>query len=602
MSRQIHIGTDPDGGVVSVPEEAFKQHAVVFGGSGFGKTFFSYILAVEQMKQGASLVVVDYKREGVRRMLGACEALRIDPRRVHLIDSAEPGNAPGMNPFLVEGVSPEESAADFMTLYERSVGFSGPRMKTFLDHAVRIIAWHKKTIFEIPHFLINRDFREALLKEPTDFPKNELYQLSQPYLLGRYMSYSPSDRDGSIQALEVALDNFARSRLLLRLFNAPRNTVNLDAFFTEQRILLVNFGPGGGMNEASGMFLAAFAVNQLMAAAARGAMNNPHQRRPVVLMADEFRKISGFMEEGLRDVANMSRERGIRLLIAAQHPDQIPEGMRADLRVSSAVKAFFNPGDDTTESAAKYLSIVCPDPGAEDEAEELREEEDYSHVAPYRGKVLAENEYYPKDGLIDVEAYEYENDSGSGEWVMVDEDEVDRMDAEAEKRLNMSTIVVDPNDTNATIRAFMADVPEYLPPLFLGDARKVSNVARELPYGCVRLFWKDGVAFAHVEVPKPVRKQTTSKPSNRSAREFWNSELNRLQISQAIVNITGTVPQFVDVTPIQPQTDASQQYADAVNGLQDAYSTVPFSDYLVALANPKQPEKPGAFVPDDSIE
>lgn len=95
--------TDPTAGkTVSVPMSLLKQHAVVLGASGYGKTRQAMHLLKEQMRAGYSAVVMDIKKESIRQALAFALEAGVPRDKITVVwpENAEDG-VPGWNPLTL---------------------------------------------------------------------------------------------------------------------------------------------------------------------------------------------------------------------------------------------------------------------------------------------------------------------------------------------------------------------------------------------------------------------------------------------------------------------------------------------------------------------
>lgn len=517
--RQVASSEEP----FSVPEWALERHTLVFGGSGYGKSYFSYALVREQLRRGCSLVVIDPKPQTVYRMRAACEQEGLDPQRVFVIDARNPDLAPPLNLFLAGG-DPAEVAGDITTLFERTGGFTGSRMKEFLFHAIVVAAWHGLRLSDVPSLLWDDAFRASVLSSVPLHAPDEVYGKSVHYFLRRYKDgIAAAEKKMSVNAVENKFLDLLHNRLFLKLFDSRENRVDFASLFRKDRpqtAVLACFRKGGGMSEETGMLLAGILVHLLEAAAVWGG------DRPVVLAIDEFRKVGTFLESVIRDVANMARESNLRLLVAAQHPRQLPEGMREDLEASSAVKVFFNPGHHVpARHAAEYLSE--------------KDKSDQGPVPRIGPPALAWSG--PLYAVRPGEEWE-------GPQPII---------AEQGSRVPAGDWDVDPREPGKSLSR-LADHAAIEPPILFENGHRVRDLFMSLPKGAsATVGWQHGRAVAQVRVPRVV----LEKRAGGTTADTWSRRLLDLGNGEAVVTAGGPA-RTVRIVRVSPPADASQEYAE----------------------------------------
>ena len=521
MNGDVRLGTGADGQPFCVPEQALGQHTLVFGGSGFGKTFLSYVMIREQMKRGASLVALDPKTKTIRRLRGLCHELRLLPENVTVIDPARPEDAPGMNPLLY-GERP--AAGTVMSVLQKTKELGGDRMFMFLMHAVRVAAWHGLSIDDVPRLLGDDVYRERVLASRPLYPETRIYTKTVEFFRGRFLAYGRTERDGSVASVESKFMGLLGYDVLLNLFGARRNTVDFDGLFrtdAEQKALLVSIEPNEDFPEETALLLAGMVVQLLFAAARR----EPGER-PVLLAVDEIRTLAGFMEEGLREVVNKARESRIRVIAAGQHSGQLPEGVRADLLVSSAVKAYFNPGSDPSDTAARDLARMAPGPEADPEQASPA----FPVVWPYKGRLWARDGLREYDGPVPVKA-DIPPPAGP--------------------------LYVDPADPDRALRRFMEYASTYYPPATLEDGTYAYDFLRRQVPGTAYLTWQNGYGMVYVQALEPPALPAAPKPKPAD----WTRQLRSLKRAEAFV-LTGDRLDRVKVDWVEPPPDAPGWYVE----------------------------------------
>ncbi len=517
----ILVGNYQDTGEPALfPEEALKRHALFFGASGSGKTYLSYLVAREQLARGASLVVLDPKRKTIQRLRGACAEAKLPPERVVTIDAAEPENAPGFNPFRSKTSRPNSTAKAVLELFEKTGALTGDRMATFLTHAIRVAAWHGLPLGDVPRLLHDPAFLDSILSSPTFHPTlpGDLYSHSFAYFRGRFAQMRSADRDSSIQSVETKFTQLMGSELFLRLFNARENTVDFDRLFLKQGAILVSLETGGGdgdLTESDASLLAGLVIHFLFAAAKRG-----NGKVPVVLVVDEIRKLSGFLEEGLRDVVNMAREANVRLLAAAQHAGHLPDGVRQDILLSSAVKAYFHAKGESGEANAKDLAAATPPEPEEPEPVE---------TPPVRVRLYARREGYH---------------------------DIQPLCADYPPPRN--PLPVDVTDPQWSVHRFVAYDPDARPPLYLENGAEATPLFRQFPPDHVFLQWEGQRAYVIVKKPLPPKPKRLPG-RERPMKERWTGTLAGLGNGEAVFvvdGVSGGAPRVAAVTRFSPPQDA----------------------------------------------
>lgn len=494
----------------TIPETLLRQHSIIFGGSGYGKSYFSYLLIREQLKRGASLVALDPKIETIHRLRGACQEAGMKPERVTVIDARQAEFAPALNPFRLES-DPAEVVAQLMELMD--VPDNAGRMRQFLRNALTIAAWHGIALEDVPRLLYDDPYRRNLLKSAPYHTPDLQYKKSARFFNERFLNYSDNERESSILAVENKFDELLGNALFLSMFNADKSDIQFADLFREPGAVLASMGKGGGMTPTGRRLLGALLVQFLESASINRTGN-----LPVVLAIDEIGTMGKLIDDVLSDIVNMARERNIRLLVATQHPGQLSATLGDNLMESTAVKAYFRPGGSSVEETAKSLKsqtrIPLPD------------------LLPvpvhlYQGQLFSEREGREHEGLLPLVS---------------------------DYRTPTNPLLVDPDNPGAALRRFARFALDVVPPIYLENGWRAAEVFADCPPGSVELLWKGRRGYFKLNPPPPPAPPT---------REEWESTLRSLEQGQAVV-ITGSEnPEVVRIAQISPRPDADAWYVDA---------------------------------------
>ncbi len=272
--------------------------------------------------------------------------------------------APGWNPLdaKASGVPPVQAAADVVSVLERSTSSWGPRMGDLLTNALIIIASHGLSLFELARLLQRDDYREALLRRPLPGESGKetasgsiaydsvAYEEARDYFTQEFAAWSKSERASAVAPVLNKFRELLRSPFLRSLLCARRTTLHLGALWHRPGLVLVHLDSAFLGDEGVRM-LGGLLAHQLLRTAMRS--DGPV---PVVLALDEMGVSEEFVGGAAAKILAIARSRGLRLLVACQHPAQLSDGLRAALLANTAVQAFFRLGYADARLVASSLS------------------------------------------------------------------------------------------------------------------------------------------------------------------------------------------------------------------------------------------------------
>jgi len=356
-------------GAALVGHDLLARHACVCGATGSGKTRLALHLLSEQIRAGCSVVMLDPKIETLRHLLALAYAAGIAPEQVTVLSPHLSGaGAPGWNPLdaRASGVPPAQAAADVVSVLAQSTGSWGPRMGDLLANALIVVAAHGLSLFELARLLQRDDYREGLLRRPLPgsgtaaafdrdtfdgiAPNDIAYNEARDYFQSEFAVWSRSERAAAAAPILNKFRELLRTPFLRSLLCARRTTLHLGALWHRPGLVLVHLD-SAALGDEGVRLLGGLLAHQLLRTAMRA--DGPV---PVVLALDEMGISEGFVGGAAAKILAIARSRGLRLLVACQHLDQLSGELRAALLANTAVQAFFRLGYADARLVAASLS------------------------------------------------------------------------------------------------------------------------------------------------------------------------------------------------------------------------------------------------------
>ena len=347
-------GSEGPAGTARIGHDLLARHACVCGATGSGKTRLALHLLAAQLQAGCSVVMLDPKIETIRHLLTLACSAGIAPEQVTVLSPHLSGaGAPGWNPLdaRASGIAPAQAAADVVSVLEKSTSSWGPRMGDLLTNALIVIAAHGLSLFELARFLQRDDYREGLLRLPLpsaeagskgDLEKisfgNVAFEEARDYFVTEFALWSKSERAAAVAPVLNKFRELLRTPFLRSLLCARRTTLHLGALWDRPGLVLVHLDMAA-LGDEGVRLLGGLLAHQVLRTAMRA--EGPV---PVVLALDEMGVSEEFVGGAAAKILAIARSRGLRLLVACQHLDQLSGDLRTALRANTAVRAFFRLG------------------------------------------------------------------------------------------------------------------------------------------------------------------------------------------------------------------------------------------------------------------
>jgi hypothetical protein len=263
---------------VGVSAEQLSRHLAIFGGTGYGKTNLMKCAFAPLIEQGCGMAIIDPKGDLARGFLDLVPEHRLDD--VVWFDPTDREHPPALNVLQAsDSLEHETLTAELMVglkrLFQGNAEF-GPRMEWILRNAIRTLlaSQSEKTLYDIPRFLEDTAYREAVLSTVQDRELREFW--------GR-RNLSQSVVDPVLNRLSSFLD-----RPTIRNIVGQPNKIDFHRILRENKVFIANLEKG--VLQEAAYILGSFILSRLqLAALARRA----GERTLFPILVDEFHNFAG---------------------------------------------------------------------------------------------------------------------------------------------------------------------------------------------------------------------------------------------------------------------------------------------------------------------
>ncbi len=336
-------------GVHLDPVERFR-HMYVSGQTGTGKSTLLLNCALDDIRRGVGVVVLDPHGDLVDEILGRVPDDRIDD--VVLIDPADPDAVVGLN--LLEAETPTQSSyvlTELSEMFQRlfdpqNQGIVGPRFQTIFRQCAMLLQQSDmpSSFLDVTTPLADQAVRQEMLQQVTD-----------PILLEFWhgeMTQNKSNEQWEVIAwVRSKFEVFRTSPLLRRVLGQTSSTVSFTDALASQRIILVNLSKGL-LGEYNSAMLGYLVFMKLWAAALERVAIPADERPEVQVYVDEFQNMTN---RSLPDVLSEARKFRLGLTLANQFFTQIPEDTRDSLMGNVATRITLRMGPRDAGAFATWL-------------------------------------------------------------------------------------------------------------------------------------------------------------------------------------------------------------------------------------------------------
>ncbi|MEU8944244.1 type IV secretory system conjugative DNA transfer family protein [Streptomyces sp. NPDC048489] len=330
------------------------RHVWYLAPIGGGKSTAMENLALQDARDGHGFVFIDPKADAIENLLARLPEERADD--VIVFDPASTERPVGFN--LLSGLHDEhqrELVVDNVVHIMASLWREswGPRSHDLLRNSLLTLVNTRApdgsvfTLAEIPELLTNQTFRRFVTNQPT------VPAIVRPF----WAAYEQKGASGQADISAPLLNKLRQflTRTSLRLMLGQSEGIDLGKIFNSGGILLAKLSKGTIGTETA-QLIGALLIAKMWQEALKRAAVPPELRRPFFWYLDEFQDI--LRQSGdLADTLVQARALNVGLVLANQHPAQLPEAVRTAVlsNVQNQVVFRLKSHQDAT-MLANYLS------------------------------------------------------------------------------------------------------------------------------------------------------------------------------------------------------------------------------------------------------
>lgn len=323
--------------------DALLHHLHVLGPTGTGKSVALLNLALQDIRAGRAVAVIEPKGDLVEDLLARMPEGR--EQDVVVFDPLDGAGVVGLNPLAGPG-SPELRAqrvyAIFQDLFADSLGV---RTADLLHAGLLTLSRRPDaSLVQLPLLFSDPRFRNRLVAPVMD-------DLALGPFWAWYANLRDAERAGVVAPLMNKLRALILNPVIRRVIGQPDPRFQLGQVFRERRILLAAL-PADRLGEQGAGLLGSLLIGQLWQAAGARAGLPAASRRPAAVYVDEAQR---FLHLGtsLSDVLAMSRSYGVGWTLAHQYLNQLPAELRSAVLANCRSRIAFQSSREDGETLAK---------------------------------------------------------------------------------------------------------------------------------------------------------------------------------------------------------------------------------------------------------
>lgn len=301
-----------------VKKDDRRKHVYIIGKTGTGKSTMIANMAINDMKNGEGVAVVDPHGDLCDILLDYVPSHRIND--VAYLDPADLEYPFHLNPLEVKNTAYRELVSSgivsiFYKLYHLSWG---PRLEYILRNTIlTLTSVPNSTLLQVPEILTNENYRLKVVQGMQD-------QVLKNFWINEFAKMSPQMRSEAVSPILNKVGQFLSSQTIRNIVGTSASTVDLEQMMNDGKIVLVNLSQGK-LGEDSSALLGAMIITKIQLAAMNRVYLAEEKRRDFYLYVDEFQN---FATTSFIKILSEARKYRLDLTLANQYIGQIDEDVQ----------------------------------------------------------------------------------------------------------------------------------------------------------------------------------------------------------------------------------------------------------------------------------
>ncbi|MCL4360427.1 type IV secretion system DNA-binding domain-containing protein [Patescibacteria group bacterium] len=301
-----------------IKKEDRRKHLYLIGKTGAGKSTMIANMAINDMRNGEGVAVIDPHGDLCEILLDYVPSFRInDVAYLDPYDTAFPFH---LNPLELHDSSLRDLAASgIVSIFHKLYQFSwGPRLEYILRNTLLTLLYlPDTTLLQVPELLTDEKFRAKAIEKLSD-------QVLKNYWVNEFNKLSPQLRSESISPILNKVGQFLSAQTVRQVVGYPASTIDLEAMMNQGKIVLVNLAVGK-LGEDNSALLGSMIITKMQLAAMNRVHMKEEDRRDFYLYVDEFQT---FATSSFIKILSEARKYHLNLTLANQYIGQIDEDIQ----------------------------------------------------------------------------------------------------------------------------------------------------------------------------------------------------------------------------------------------------------------------------------
>jgi CxxC-x17-CxxC domain-containing protein len=290
-----------------------RRHMYVIGKTGMGKSNMLENMAIQDIRNGEGVCVVDPHGEFAEKMVRAVPSERIND--VVYFNPADSEFPIAFN--ILESVDEDKKnlvASGMMGVFKKIwPDVWSPRMEYILNNTIlALLDYPGSTMLGVNRMMSDKDFRKRVYPKIKD-------PVVKSFWINEFDQWEDRFRKEAVAAIQNKVGQFLSSPVIRHIVGQPKSTIDMREIMDSGKILIVNLSKGR-IGEDAMRLLGGMVVTKIQLAAMGRVDMEEKDRKDFFLYVDEFQN---FATESFANILSEARKYRLSLILAHQYVNQL---------------------------------------------------------------------------------------------------------------------------------------------------------------------------------------------------------------------------------------------------------------------------------------
>ncbi len=328
-----------------------RRHTYIIGKSGTGKTTLIANMAIDDIRKGRGVAVIDPHGDLCNNILDYIPSNRIND--CCYFNPADPDYVYPLNVLESKNESQKELVASgVISIFKKLYGTVswGPRLEHILRNAVlTLVNTPGSDLTHIVEILTNKNYRDRITNQLTN-------PTLKNFWLNEFGRMDPKFQNESVSPILNKVGQFISSTNIRNTVAHAKSKIDIQSIMDQKKILIADLS-SGKLGEDNSALLGAMLITQIQLSAMNRVFQSAEDRSDFYLYVDEFQN---FATEAFIKILSEARKFKLNLIVANQYMSQLDKPIQDAILGNVGSTISFVVGNQDASILAKEFGPQFP--------------------------------------------------------------------------------------------------------------------------------------------------------------------------------------------------------------------------------------------------